>query len=87
MGRAGQHSAALTAIPTSACATFSRDDTKWQGAELAGSLVKLFTGSLVFCVLNACLDVFCRGPAVKPVGEPDAVTPLVRFDERRWETG
>jgi hypothetical protein len=24
---------------------------------------------------------------VKPVGEPDAVAPRVRFDERRWETG
>src|SRR5262249_33070822 len=24
---------------------------------------------------------------VKPVGEPDAVTPHVRFDERGWETG
>ena len=25
--------------------------------------------------------------AVKPVGEPDAVAPHVRFDERGWETG
>jgi hypothetical protein len=24
---------------------------------------------------------------VKPVGEPDAVAPHVRFDERGWETG
>ena len=87
MGRAGQHSAVLTAIPTSVRATSSRDDTKWQGAELAGSLVKLFMENLVFCVLNACPDVSRRGPAVKPVGEPDAVAPHVRFDERRWETG
>src|SRR6266513_1589445 len=27
------------------------------------------------------------GPSVKPVGEPDAVAPHVRFDERGWETG
>ena len=25
--------------------------------------------------------------AMKPVGEPDAVAPHVRFDERGWETG
>jgi RNA-directed DNA polymerase len=31
-GRAGQHSAVLTAIPTSACVTSSQDGTKWQGA-------------------------------------------------------
>ena len=24
---------------------------------------------------------------MKPVGEPDAVAPHVRFDERGWETG
>ena len=24
---------------------------------------------------------------MKPAGEPDAVAPQVRFDERRWETG
>ena len=24
---------------------------------------------------------------MKPVGEPDAVAPNVRFDERGWETG
>ena len=27
------------------------------------------------------------GHAMKPVGEPDAVAPHVRFDERGWETG
>jgi hypothetical protein len=31
-------------------------------------------------LLSVCL-------AVKPVGEPDAVAPHVRFDERGWETG
>jgi hypothetical protein len=31
-----------------------------------------------------CPDVYL---AVKPVGEPYAVAPHVRFDERGWETG
>jgi hypothetical protein len=61
--------------------------TKWQGAEPAGSLARLFTEDSAFCVLNACPNVPRPGPAVKPVGEPDAVAPHVRFDERRWETG
>src|SRR5262245_8172590 len=77
----------LTATPTSVCATSSRDGTKWQGAELAGSLAKLFTEHLAFCVLNACPNVPRRGPAVKPVGEPDTGNRDFRFDERRWETG
>jgi hypothetical protein len=41
MGRASQHSAMLTAIPTSACATSSQDGTKWQGTAPAGSLTEL----------------------------------------------
>src|SRR5262249_52290998 len=86
-GRAGQRFAVLTATPTSACATSSRDGTKWQGAELAGSLAKLFTEHLAFCASNACPNVPRRGPAVKPVGGPDTGNRDFRFDERRWETG
>ena len=63
-------------------ATSSRDGTKWQGAELAGSLVRLFTEHSAYCVLNACPDVLRRGSAVKPVGEPDSGNRDLRFDER-----
>ena len=35
---------------------------------------------------NACHEGTVVCLAVKPVGEPDAVAPHVRFDERGWET-
>jgi len=39
------------------------------------------------CMVGRRLRRWCdRGPAVKPVGEPDAGNPPVRFDEREVET-
>ena len=56
------HSAVLTAIPTSACATFSQDGTKWQGAAPAGSLTTLSMGNSVCCASNACHSLPRRVP-------------------------
>jgi len=61
-GRAGPHSAVLTAIPTSACATSSQDGTKWQGAAPAGSLTTLSMGNSVCCASNACHSLPRRVP-------------------------
>jgi hypothetical protein len=36
--------------------------------------------------LYGVAKVFPVGHIVKPVGEPDAGNPHVRFDERGWET-
>ena len=77
----------LTTTSMSACATSSPDDTKWQGAVRVGSPSRSSTENLACCVSNACPDVSRRGPAVKPVGEPDTGNRYVRFDERGWETG
>ena len=52
----------LTAIPTSACATSSQDDTKWQGAAPAGSLTTLSMGNSVCCASNACHSLPRRVP-------------------------
>ena len=43
-------------------------------------------GALLTVQMPRAVGSLPVGPSVKPVGEPDAVAPHVRFDERGWET-
>jgi hypothetical protein len=53
------------------------EEAVWQGQ--AGNARSRTRGARQSATPRAC-------PAVKPVREPDAGDPQVRFDERRWET-
>src|SRR5580693_8159305 len=52
-----------------------------------GSRIRPSSASWALCVYASSLCDACRGSWMKPVGEPDAGNPHVRFDERGGETG
>ena len=75
-----------TTMSTTACATSSSIVARCKGAERGASRPRSCSGSLVCCTSSACTLDRAVGLEVKPVGEPDAGNPHVRFDERGEET-
>jgi RNA-directed DNA polymerase len=67
-------------------ATSSPDGTRWQVVAAVSSPAKRSMGSSGCCAWNACSELPAVCLAKKPVGEPDAGNPHVRFDERGEET-
>ena len=71
----------------SACATSSPDGTRCRAWQPTVLLRRDLWGTRCAGSGTPAPNCLAVGLAMKPVGEPDAGDPHVRFDERGWETG
>src|SRR5688500_781842 len=69
-----------------ACATSTGGNTRCPRAAHASSPAHMCSANSAFCASSARSRRRSREPGTKPVGEPDAGDPHVRFDERGEET-
>src|SRR5258708_8516572 len=86
MGRIGRHSGVSTTTSMSACAISSRDGTRLRTWHKLVLLQRCLWGTGAAAPRTPTLVARAVCLTMKPVGEPYAGNPHVRFDERGWET-